>query len=33
MSENTAVNHCRNIYAKLGVQSRAELVEKLHAMA
>jgi DNA-binding CsgD family transcriptional regulator len=31
MSENTAINHCRNIYAKLGVQSRAELVEKLHA--
>ena len=31
MSENTAINHCRNIYAKLGVQSRADLVEKLHA--
>jgi DNA-binding CsgD family transcriptional regulator len=31
MSENTAINHCRNIYAKLGVQNRAELVEKLHA--
>lgn len=31
VSENTAINHCRNIYAKLGVQSRAELVEKLHA--
>jgi DNA-binding CsgD family transcriptional regulator len=30
VSENTAINHCRNIYAKLGVQSRAELVEKLH---
>ena len=29
VSENTAINHCRNIYAKLGVQSRAELVEKL----
>ena len=32
LSENTAINHCRNIYAKLGVQSRAELVEKLHAV-
>jgi DNA-binding CsgD family transcriptional regulator len=31
VSENTAINHCRNIYAKLGVQSRAELVEKLQA--
>jgi DNA-binding CsgD family transcriptional regulator len=31
VSENTAINHCRNIYAKLGVQSRAQLVEKLHA--
>jgi DNA-binding CsgD family transcriptional regulator len=31
VSENTAINHCRNIYAKLDVQSRAELVEKLHA--
>src|SRR5262245_40853301 len=30
VSENTAINHCRNIYSKLGVQSRAELVEKLH---
>jgi DNA-binding CsgD family transcriptional regulator len=29
VSENTAINHCRNIYAKLGVQSRAELVQKL----
>jgi len=27
--ENTAINHCRNIYAKLGVQSRAELVAKV----
>ncbi len=33
VSENTAINHCRNIYAKLGVQSRAELVEKLQSMA
>jgi len=32
VSENTAINHCRNIYAKLGVQSRAELVEKLRAV-
>jgi DNA polymerase III alpha subunit len=31
VSENTAINHCRNIYAKLDVQSRAELVEKLQA--
>ena len=31
VSEITAINHCRNIYAKLGVQSRAELVEKLQA--
>jgi DNA-binding CsgD family transcriptional regulator len=31
VSENTAVNHCRNLYGKLGVHSRAELVEKLHA--
>ncbi len=30
-SESTAVNHCRHLYAKLGVHSRAELVEKLHA--
>ncbi|MCI0600175.1 MAG: helix-turn-helix transcriptional regulator [Beijerinckiaceae bacterium] len=29
VSGNTAINHCRNIYAKLGVQSRAELIEKL----
>jgi DNA-binding CsgD family transcriptional regulator len=29
VSKNTALNHCRNIYAKLGVQSRAELVEKV----
>jgi DNA-binding CsgD family transcriptional regulator len=29
--ESTAVNHCRNLYAKLGVHSRAELVEKLQA--
>ncbi len=31
VSENTAINHCRNIYAKLGIQSRAELVDKLYA--
>jgi DNA-binding CsgD family transcriptional regulator len=31
VSENTAINHCRNLYGKLGVHSRAELVEKLHA--
>ncbi|MBO0733626.1 MAG: hypothetical protein J2P49_04775 [Methylocapsa sp.] len=30
VSEHTAVNHCRNIYAKLGVQSRAELAERLN---
>jgi DNA-binding CsgD family transcriptional regulator len=29
--ESTAVNHCRNLYEKLGVHSRTELVEKLHA--
>ncbi|MCI0468189.1 MAG: helix-turn-helix transcriptional regulator [Beijerinckiaceae bacterium] len=31
VSENTAINHCRNLYDKLGVHSRAELVEKLQA--
>jgi DNA-binding CsgD family transcriptional regulator len=31
VSENTAINHCRNIYGKLGVHGRAELVERLHA--
>ena len=31
VSENTAINHCRNLYGKLGVHSRAELVDKLHA--
>jgi DNA-binding CsgD family transcriptional regulator len=31
VSKNTAINHCRNIYAKLGVQCRAELAEKLRA--
>jgi DNA-binding CsgD family transcriptional regulator len=31
VSENTAINHCRNLYGKLGVHSRAELVEKLRA--
>jgi len=30
VSEHTAINHCRNIYAKLGVQSRAELAERLN---
>jgi DNA-binding CsgD family transcriptional regulator len=33
VSEPTAVNHCRNLYGKLGVHSRAELVEKLQADA
>jgi hypothetical protein len=28
-AENTAVNHCRNLYAKLGVHSRGELVAKV----
>jgi DNA-binding CsgD family transcriptional regulator len=31
VSENTAINHCRNLYGKLGVNSHAELVDKLHA--
>jgi DNA-binding CsgD family transcriptional regulator len=31
VSENTAINHCRNLYGKLGVHSRAELVESLNA--
>ncbi len=31
VSESTAVNHCRNLYGKLGVHSRAELVAKLQA--
>ncbi len=31
VSENTAITHCRNLYEKLGVHSRAELVERLHA--
>jgi len=31
VSENTAINHCRNLYAKLGVHSRAELIETLQA--
>jgi DNA-binding CsgD family transcriptional regulator len=31
ISENTAINHCRNLYGKLGVHSRAELVESLNA--
>lgn len=29
VSENTAINHCRNIYAKLGVQGRAGPVAKV----
>ncbi|MCI0600179.1 MAG: helix-turn-helix transcriptional regulator, partial [Beijerinckiaceae bacterium] len=32
VSENTAVNHCRNLYGKLGVHSRTELVEKLNSV-
>lgn len=31
VSQNTAINHCRNLYAKLGVHSRAELIELLQA--
>jgi DNA-binding CsgD family transcriptional regulator len=31
VSENTAVNHCRNLYGKFGVHSRAELIESLNA--
>jgi DNA-binding CsgD family transcriptional regulator len=31
VSENTAINHCRNVFVKLGVHSRAELAEKLRA--
>jgi len=31
VSENTAINHCRNLYGKLGVHSRAELIESLQA--
>jgi DNA-binding CsgD family transcriptional regulator len=33
VSEHTAVTHCRNLFEKLGVHSRGELVEKLHAAA
>jgi DNA-binding CsgD family transcriptional regulator len=33
VSEHTAVTHCRNLFEKLGVHSRGELVEKLHAGA
>lgn len=29
VSENTAINHCRNIYAKLNVRNRSELVAKV----
>jgi DNA-binding CsgD family transcriptional regulator len=31
VSEHTAVSHCRNLYEKLGVHNRTELVERLHA--
>ncbi len=33
VSEPPAVNHCRNLYGKLAIHSRAELVEKLQADA
>jgi DNA-binding CsgD family transcriptional regulator len=33
VSEHTAVTHCRDIFEKLGVHSRGELVERLHAGA
>jgi len=29
--ENTAIDHCRNLYGKLGVHSRAELIQSLNA--
>lgn len=31
VSENTVVSHCRNLYGKLGIHSRAELIESLNA--
>jgi DNA-binding CsgD family transcriptional regulator len=33
VSEHTAITHCRNLFEKLGVHSRGELVEKLRAGA
>jgi DNA-binding CsgD family transcriptional regulator len=32
ISETTAITHCRNLYGKLDVHNRMELVEKLQAM-
>lgn len=32
IGETTAITHCRNLYSKLDVHNRIELVEKLHAM-
>jgi len=29
VTDNTAITHCRNLFQKLGVHRRAELVEKL----
>jgi DNA-binding CsgD family transcriptional regulator len=33
VSEHTAITHCRNLYEKLGVHTRNELVAKLHTGA
>jgi DNA-binding CsgD family transcriptional regulator len=32
ISETTAITHTRNLYGKLDVHNRTELIEKLHAM-
>ncbi len=32
VNEHTVITHCRNLYAKLDVHTRAELIEKLRAM-
>ena len=32
VSHNTAINHCRSLYAKLDVHSRVELVQKLRLL-